>query len=229
MREMKNFGKRLILFVVLFGTSNLIAQEEKNVIKANVISPLFGQYQLAYERVLIPELSVQLSAGILSGKNEGNTLISGTEYSYENKRSGFIAIPEVRYYPWGRAPKNFFISGFGRLHMANNKLTDQGSGTTGIEQSLSRERVVTTIGGGSALGFQWISSGGFSFDIFAGAHYKSRSVKTTYETAALNNASTNSDFDSVGDELFNQKYINFSLDDKSGWRLRFGFHFGYAF
>lgn len=226
---MKKFRKSLLLIAVLLTASTLKAQEEKNVIKTDIISPLFGRYQLAYERVLAPNLSVQLSAGVLFRKIEGSTIIGGTDYSYTNKNSGFIAIPEVRYYPWGRAPRNFFISGFGRVRMANNNLTDQGTGTTGIVQDLSRNRAVTTIGGGSAIGFQWISSGGFSFDIFAGAHYKSRTTKTTYDTEALNDPSTDSDFDSIGDELFSQKYLDFKLDDKSGWGLRFGFHFGYAF
>ncbi|MCG8326782.1 MAG: DUF3575 domain-containing protein [Chitinophagales bacterium] len=227
MRNLK--GIALLAIVCLCGI-NLYAQDQSNVIKLNVIGPIFGQYQVAYEKAIAPKLSLQLSAGYLAGKSEGNSSLNGDSYDYENQRSGFILIPEVRYYPFNNAPKGFFLGGFGRFRQATNDLTDSSNGTEGIAQNLSRERIVTTIGGGGVLGFQWISKGGFSFDIFAGTGYKSRSTETTYDLDTLNEKATNPDeYDSLGDELFNQKYLDFKLDDKEGWGLRFGFHFGYAF
>lgn len=218
----------LVLLIGLGGFS-LNAQEQTNVIKTNILGPIAGQYQLAYERALTSNFSAQLSAGYLGGKSNGSSLINGAEYSYDSQRTGFIVIPEVRWYPFGEAPRGLFLGGFGRFRQANNNLTDSGTGTTGIDQNLSRDRKVTTIGGGAVVGFQWISKGGFSLDLFIGSAYKSRSTDTTYELAALNEASDNKDYDSVGDELFNQKYLDFKLDDRAGWGVRFGFHLGYAF
>jgi hypothetical protein len=228
---MKHLKKTILLSLLLISGILFQAKAQDNIIKTNIIGVFAGQYQLAYERAISPKFSVQLSAGYLAGKSEGSSSINGDSYGYDNKRSGFIFIPELRWYPLSKAgaPRGLFIGGFGRLRQANNNLTDTGSGTEGIAQNLSRKRDVTTIGGGGVIGFQWVSEGGFSFDIFAGTSYKSRKTDTVYNTQSLNNASTDPNFDSLGDELFNQKYLDFKLDDKDGFALRFGFHFGYAF
>lgn len=228
---MKNLRKITALFIFCALAVALHAQKTANdklsVVKFNALGVLGGQYQLAYERAVAPKLSLQLSAGYLAGSSEGSSL--STNAKYENKRTGYILIPEVRFYPGGNAAKGFFIAGFGRFRNANNTLTDNGTGDTGIAQNLSRKKVTTTIGGGATIGYQWIRKGGFSFDIYAGLGYKTRKTTTTYDKASLNEAATDANYDSIGDELFSQKYINFSLGDTKTWTPRFGLHLGYAF
>lgn len=201
-------------------------QEEnsrQHVLKTNVLGYFAGQYQVAYEHGLNENVSVQLSAGFLTGgTNNAN---------YKNQRTGFILIPEVHYYFSGNAPRGFYIGAFARYRQANNKLTDASwtAGSTGTNQDLSRKRKVNSIGGGVVLGYQVISRGGFTFDIFGGPQYKSRTYNTVYGNADLNERPTTGGFDSVGDELFSQKYTDFKVGEKDGMGLRFGFNFGYAF
>ncbi len=201
--------------------------EFTNVLKTNVLGYLAGQYQLAYERVINPHFSAQLSAGFLTGNSDGTL---GTN-SYDSKRTGYIIIPEARYYFGGRAPKRFYVGAFARYRHANNDLTDKTwtSGGTGTNQDLSRERKVNSIGGGLVAGYQVITRGGFTFDVFAGPQYKSRTTTITYDNAALNQAANNSSYDSLGDELFDSKFVNFDLDDSANFGLRFGFNIGFAF
>ena len=201
--------------------------EFTNVLKTNVLGYFVGQYQLAYERALSPNFSAQLSAGFLTGKSNGS--LGGN--SYNSKRTGFIVIPEARYYFSGHAPKRMYIGAFLRYRSADNELTDNSwtTGGTGTNQDLSRERKVSSIGGGLILGYQVITRGGFTFDVFAGPQYKDRSTKITYNTSALNDASTNSEYDSKGDALFDSKFLNFKIADNANFGLRFGFNVGYAF
>jgi len=195
----------------------------QNVLKTNVLGYFAGQYQIAYEHGLNENVSVQLSAGFLSGGT--------TNANYKNKRTGFILIPEVHYYFNGNAPRGFYVGAFARYRHANNKLTDASwtAGGTGTDQDLSRKRKVNSIGGGAVLGYQVISRGGFTFDIFGGPQFKSRTYNTVYANADLNERSTTGGFDSLGDEFFSQKYTDFKVGEKAGMGLRFGFNFGYAF
>ncbi len=229
---MKNkFTQKTILVILLCSLSvTSFAQTKeksndirKHVLKTNLLGYLAGQYQLAYEQAITDNVSLQMSAGFLSGGS--NTR------NYENNRTGFILIPEARYYFSGEAPRRFYIGAFARYRQANNNLTDNNwtSGGTGLDQNLSRTRKVNSIGGGAILGYQAITRGGFTFDIYAGPQYKSRSYNTSYDNNALNAAPTNSGFETVGDELFSEKYTDFKVGEKEGMGLRFGFQFGYAF
>ncbi|MFK7771328.1 MAG: DUF3575 domain-containing protein [Saprospiraceae bacterium] len=234
---MKNLRKitALLTFCILAFSMNAqeadqkTAQDKLSIIKFNTLGVFGGQYQFAYERVIKPKLSLQLSAGLLAGSSNASVSISGNNYKYDNTRQGIIIVPEVRFYPNGNAGKGLFFSGFGRFRNVKKDLTDYSSGDSGIEQNLSRERVTTTIGGGGTIGYQWIKSNGLSFDIFVGVGYKTRKSTNTYDKASLNEASAIKDFDSIGDELFSQKYINLPLNDTEKWSPRFGLHLGYAF
>lgn len=227
----KQLKKSFLLFMLCSLTvlsANAQETEEaspsfQHVIKTNVLGYFVGQYQLAYEYAISNNFSAQLSGGFLTGNSSAT--------GYKSTRTGFILIPEARFYFGGSAPKRMYIAAFGRYRHASNKLTDENftPGGTGTQQNLSRKRKVNSVGGGLVLGYQVIVGQGFTFDIFAGPQYKSRSEHTVYDNDALNAPSTLSDYDNVGDELFNRKYLNFKIDDKAGMGLRFGFNFGYAF
>lgn len=231
----KQFNKiTFILTIACLSSFSSTAQKSdrsgsglQHVLKTNVLGYLAGQYQLAYEHVINPNFSAQLSAGFITGS--GNGTIGSN--SYDTKRNGFIIIPEGRYYFAGEAPERMYIGAFLRYRYANNDLTDKSwtSGGSGTNQDLSRERKVNSIGGGLILGYQVITSGGFTFDIYAGPQYKSRGTTITYDNDALNQASTNGEYDTVGDELFDSKYLDFKIPNSSNMGLRFGFNIGYAF
>lgn len=217
--------------IAILATFSLQAQDRNNILKTNVIGYFNGQYQLVYERALTPNFSAQLSGGVIASQSEGASIINGTEYKYENQRSGFIAIPEVRWYPGANQMEGFFIGAFGRFRQVTNDLSDLSTpkGSEGIAQDLSRERKNTALGGGMTVGFQWISDGGITLDLFVGPQYKSRNSSTSYDITALNEKSVNENSELEGDYLFNQKFLDINLEENDGWGLRFGFHLGYAF
>ena len=227
---MKKTFLMLALAMISFGSQ---AQDKKStnefnhVLKTNVLGYLAGQYQISYEKPLNEHFSVQLSAGFLTGNNSGSLGVR----SYKGHRIGLILIPEARYYFKGNAPKGFYLGAFARYRSASNILDDQSftAGGTGIDQDLSRVRRATSIGGGVLIGYQLITKGGFTFDIFAGPQYKSRSTKITYDNDALNVPSTVAGYDSKGDELFSSKFGSIDYNDKAGMGLRFGFNIGFAF
>ena len=64
---------------------------------------------------------------------------------------------------------------------------------------------LTSIGGGVAVGKQWIFKSGFSMDLFFGGHYSSASVKVN-----------------TGTDTFDETAI-------SGFKTRVGFAIGFAF
>ena len=84
-------------------------------------------------------------------------------------------------------------------------------------------------GGGGVIGYQWITNKGFVIDLFSGLTFKDRSTTYTYDNAALNAADPNNIYDSIGDKLFSEKYIDFKTEDSKGSAFRFGINIGYKF
>lgn len=227
--------KRLFWIAGLVSTS-LLAQnrfgnnQPTSVIKSNVVGVFVGQYQLAYEHMVSDHLSLQLSLGFLDGSESGSSLINSKEYSYDINSSGIIAIPEIRYYLGERGPEGWYLAGLIRYRNKVKDLTDNNSnGTTGIDQDLSREKEIEAFGGGIVLGYQLISNGGFAFDVFGGWTTKKRTTTYTYDNNSLNATNPSTEYESIGEELFSEKYINFKDEDSNGGTLRFGFNLGYAF
>jgi hypothetical protein len=202
-------------FTVLFGLLSLSAsaQDKKNVIKTNLFGAFAGQYQLAYERVLNENSAFQLSAGIISRTGSQTMGVN----SYESKTSGFIIIPEYRYYlgKEKESPKGFYVAPFARMLLRTNNLTDKSENTSSVD--VSRKEKVTAVGGGVALGYQALIGNVVSLDFAIGPQYKSRSTTTTYNQAG------------VTDEDFNSKFIDFKIQDRSGLGVRIAVGLGIAF
>lgn len=202
----------LVALFALF-SFNASAQNKKNVVKANLFGVFAGQYQLSYERTLNPKSSLQLSAGLIS---RSGSQTFGTN-SYTSKTSGFIIIPEYRYYLASAdkgSPKGFYVAPFARVLVRTNNLTD-----TSLERNpdVSRKEKVSAMGGGLVLGYQALIGNLVSLDISAGPQYKSRNSKTTYNQ------------DGVTDDDFDSKFIDFKIQDRSGMGVRFAVSLGVAF
>ncbi len=230
---------RSIPFVLLLLVLALETEaQKKNVVKTTLWSLLGGQYRLAYERVVFPNLSFQISAGIIVLKqpeSERNPPTGGGKsYNIElGNQNGFILIPEVRYYFKGQAPEKIFIGGFARFRQKNTQYEDTSdviNGTQGIDQNLSYVLRRNVSGMGVHLGYQWISKSGLSLEIFAGPAYKSITFENIYDKEALNKASTHPRYEKEGDELIDQKLSGRKLEkDKYGLSPHAGFHISYAF
>ncbi len=226
----KLFWIALLTGSAVFGQHRFGDNIPSGIIKTNPLGVFANQYQFAYEHTLSNRFSVQLSLGYISGGNEsGSSTINGTSYDYSVESSGFIAIPEIRYYFNASAPKGWYIAALARYRYKQKDLSDSSNGTSDIDQDLSRTKTIKAIGGGGVIGYQWITNKGFVIDLFSGLTFKDRSTTYTYDNAALNAADPNNIYDSIGDKLFSQKYIDFKTEDSKGSAFRFGINIGYKF
>ena len=137
------------------------AQQNTQAVKTNPLGFFAGQYQVAYERALNDNFSVQLSAGFIGGTSEGTLVSDSLEISTETyNKTGFIAIPEVRWYPGGSACEGFYIAALGRFRSAT---------TVNESDDVILER--TANGAAVVLGYQRATDG-YMVDFFVGPQYK---------------------------------------------------------
>lgn len=133
------------------------AQQVTHVAKTNPFGLFASQYQLGYEHGLNDNFSVQLSAGFMGGSLE---IEDGSSNSVLGQRSGFIAIPEGRWYPGASACEGFYLALAGRYRAT--KVVDGDGDEVGDR---------TAVGGALLLGFQRLSDG-YAVDFFLGPQYK---------------------------------------------------------
>ncbi len=134
------------------------AQQNTHAVKANPLGFFVQQYQLGYEHALNDNISVQLSAGFIGGTTEASDS-SGVTLEYS--KTGFIAVPEVRWFPGGSACEGFYVAALGRFRSVTTK--DDLDGVL-LKRSANGAAVV--------LGYQR-ASGGYMVDFFIGPQYKS--------------------------------------------------------
>lgn len=225
-----------VFWIALLTGSTLFAQQRygqpmpSGIIKTNPLGVFAGQYQLAYEHTLTSHLTLQLSLGYIEGNGEsGSATINNQSYNYNVESSGFIAIPEVRYYFKESAPEGWYMAALARYRYKEKNLKDNSNGTEGIDQDLSRTKTIKAIGGGAVIGYQWVMNSGFIVDLFSGWTFKDRSTSYDYDNNALNANDPDGNYDSIGDKLFSEKYIDFKTEDSKGSALRFGINIGYKF
>lgn len=149
------------------------AQQNTQAVKTNPLGFFAGQYQVAYERALNDNFSVQLSAGFIGGTSEGTLVSDSLEISTETyNKTGFIAIPEVRWYPGGSACEGFYIAALGRFRSAT---------TVNESDDVILER--TANGAAVVLGYQRATDG-YMVDFFVGPQYKAVTSAGTLEEAS---------------------------------------------
>ena len=149
------------------------AQQNTQAVKTNPLGFFAGQYQVAYERALNDNFSVQLSAGFIGGTSEGTLVSDSLEVSTETyNKTGFIAIPEVRWYPGGSACEGFYIAALGRFRSAT---------TVNDSDDVILER--TANGAAVVLGYQRATDG-YMVDFFVGPQYKAVTSAGTLEEAS---------------------------------------------
>ena len=137
------------------------AQQVTHVAKTNPFGLFASQYQLGYEHGLNDNFSVQLSAGIMGGTGESVDLDDPLSLNMvSTQRTGFIAIPEVRWYPGASACEGFYLALAGRYRTSQ---------TLDEDDNVRLDRLA--VGGALLLGFQRLSDG-YAVDFFLGPQYK---------------------------------------------------------
>ncbi|MGB8194126.1 MAG: DUF3575 domain-containing protein [Chitinophagaceae bacterium] len=162
--------KVLFAAALVVVAAGLKAQDNgaQNAIKLNPLSLVFATGNIAYERAVTENSSVQLGV-FYSGVS-----ISGLKYT------GLGITPEYRFYFAGnrQALNGVYAGPFVRYQSFTLKEKDGNS-----------EAKFTSFGGGAVIGWEKTWDSGFVLDIFAGPAYNSGKVKEK---------SGNSDFDVAG-------------------------------
>ena len=183
----KNMKKILLLILAVSFVLPSFSQEvstEKNVLKVNTLALFLGTGSIFYERQLSDGMSGQLGVGYL------NYGIS------DNSFSGLFLTPEVRFYIRQNAIDGMYIGPYLRYQNYTVKTDNAGKGSLSV------------MGGGVALGRQWITNSGFTMDLFFGGHYGAANLTAEDENG------TEADFD---------------YDTFKGFKVRLGFALGFAF
>jgi hypothetical protein len=217
----------LLLTLALTGTMAFAQNERPNIIKTHPMGYFIGQYQFGYERALSDNFSIVLNGGgIYRSQTALSSVVNGSSFDFDRQVTGFIAIPEARYYFTGdAAPEGAYLGLFGRFRQVNAEWSTNLEANT--EESnefvkITSTRQRTAIGGGLLIGYQFMGKGGMTFDIFAGPQFKDVSSKVTYDMNTLVGTVD-------GEDVFPERIgIDWNWD-RRGTGLRFGFSVGYAF
>jgi len=151
--------KNTLLVALFFCAGALMAQSNgpTQVVKTNPFGLMAGQYQLGYERALADNFSVQMSAGMIVGGF--SVTDTTTNEILTSSKSGFILIPEARFYPGGDACEGLYIGALGRYRTVTRAVNDVDWFTR------------TAIGAAAVIGYQYYGDG-VMIDVFIGPQFK---------------------------------------------------------
>ena len=151
--------KNTLLFALFFCAGALMAQSNgpAQAVKTNPFGLMAGQYQLGYEHQLSDNFSIQMSAGMIVGGF--SVTDTTTNEIYTSSKSGFIIIPEMRFYPGGDACEGLYIAALGRYRTVTRAVD-------GVDW-YSR----TAIGAAAVIGYQYYGDG-VMIDLFLGPQFK---------------------------------------------------------
>ncbi|MBL7730261.1 MAG: DUF3575 domain-containing protein [Chitinophagaceae bacterium] len=153
--------KILALTVLLFSFVIVKAQSSKmNAVKINPLSALVATGNIAYERAVGAQTSVQL--GVFYSGFKSSSL----------KYEGFGITPEFRYYiSKENGPMNgVYVGPFARYQQFSIKDKSDGSSVK-----------FSSVGGGALIGWEKAWKSGFVLDIFAGPSYNAGKFKDGQE------------------------------------------------
>ena len=116
--------RKAVMILLLLGSNLSTVKAQDNVVKLHLEGLAFKQINFSYERVLGDKLSAGAKIGFfIPGK------IPGLVYSpdipidgyvdnelLKNKFTGISIVPEIRFYPGGKAPKGFYLGAYVRYN-----------------------------------------------------------------------------------------------------------------
>ena len=152
---MKKIIILLSLLTAILISSTTTAQDKMNLLKTSLSAPLIRTYTLAFERVLNPDMSLQLGGNYFAGWKFG-----------DNRFNGYAITPEFRYYlsESKEAPDGGFIAPYARYGVTGIKMGEPGDEDYGKAE-------VRMIGGGLLIGTQRIFKNLISLEAFIGPAY----------------------------------------------------------
>jgi len=173
-----------LLFVV--GTSqSQTFRVSDNVLSTSLYQPFasIGGYTLAFERMLDPgysrnaaQFSYKIGATVLNDKRKVEVDSIDGQIFYDPdaiRYSGFMFVPEVKYYFTWDAPMGVYINIFGSYTSYMQTYTDEK-----VDSNTGYDKKVRDIGRGLGAGIQYILFNSITMDIVGGYHLIDTSSKT---------------------------------------------------
>ena len=162
---MRRFAALVIVLVVpLLAGAFAVAIAAERVVSINPLGLVVGIYNLSYEGV----------------SSDGQTYVVAGEFiSWDLgdwKLSGMGASAGLRFYPRYTAPSGFYYGPQGAVAFVSATYTDPFTLETFTGQG-------TTFSVGGVAGYQWISQGGFAFNLSAGVAFSFGAVSAGGYTA----------------------------------------------
>jgi len=156
--------KNPLLILLFLCATSLSAQTDGPgiLIKTNPFGFFQAQYQLGVELALTETFSVQMAAGMIAGS--GFSIDSISMETFTSEQSGFIVIPEIRFYPGGNSCEGIYIGAVARYR------TDSWS-VSGDDWYTKNSKGVAVV-----LGYQWYGDA-LIVDLFLGPQFKSESTE----------------------------------------------------
>lgn len=181
-----------------------------NVLSTSLYQPFasVGGYSLAFERMLDPgysrnaaQFSYKLNATLLSDKKKAEITNIDGQIFYDPdafKYSGFMFVPEAKYYLTWDAPMGLYLNVFGTYSSYLETYTDEKENSnTGYDKKF------TEIGRGVGAGIQFLIFKNLAMDIVGGYHLIDISSKTKPENS--------DEFTNNPDSKTDKLYINVFL------------------
>ena len=156
--------KNSLLILLFLCATSLSAQSDGPaiVIKTNPFGFFQDQYQLGVELALTETFSVQMAAGMIGGS--GFSFDSISIETLPSELSGFILIPELRFYPGGNSCEGIYIGAVARFK------------STTLTVSGDDWYTKNSKGLAAVLGYQWYGDC-LIVDLFLGPQFKSESTE----------------------------------------------------
>ena len=188
---------------------------KENIIKINLLSPIFYTLMLSYQHNLNEDKSIQITAGYMNFDGFSNSTSSYSYYNSNPHTEAYFFTPEYRYLFVGDNMSGSYIAPF--LKYTNMSYSaDYG---TNYYPTTNHDRFTfnyQTLGIGICIGQQFIYKNKISIDIFAGPVYNMLLAKI---------APTSPNFNFAKIEIDN----SINKLNISGYGIRAGFTVGFLF